>query len=587
MTLLKQLLTFSSTKRLVTLIPRVYIMTETLQLNGKRPTPSTAPPQGPQTKKPKIRKYKAKSVDPTSPLGVLQYEIDDLLKENGLERKDIYNDVNKILNDKEGTVTKLYHRVVSNVSILKLSSSGDGLALVGQPSCGEEKKGKQVAVVPFGLPGDTVNIRVYKTHPYYVECDLLDVIDKGPLRKDELIRDKYFGKVSGSQFEFLSYDDQLDIKRNTIANAYRYFAPRLTLENLVPSIGDTIGSPEQYGYRTKITPHFDLLKKAKGEGIEKERPPLGFNQRGRPTWRKETLELGGHAPILDIESCSLATKILNIGLTNERRRFAKEYKNYKRGATILLRENTILYDSTKNIEEQLGEGSRDDNGNVSYLEVEDKSRGVRLLKTCVTDPKQTVTEYVDGYMFSFTAGEFFQNNNSILPLVTKYVRDNLQIPASDNEKETDNYLVDAYCGCGLFSICCSASVSKVIGVEISAVSVAFAERNAKANNIANCRFIVGKAEKLFESIDTPNDRTSVILDPPRKGCDEVFLKQLAEYYPRRIVYVSCNVHSQARDVEYFLKETENGSHYKIESIRGFDFFPQTHHVESVCVLSRD
>ena len=586
MILLKQLLTFSSSKRLVTFIPRVYIMTETVQSNGKRPTPSTTSPQGPQTKKPKLRKYKAKNVDPTSPLGVLQHEIDDLLKENGLERKDVYNDVNKILNDKEGTITKSYHRVVSNISILKLSSSGDGLALVDQPSC-EEKTKKQVVVVPFGLPGDTVNIRIYKTHPYYVECDLLDVIEKGPLRKDELIRDKYFGKVSGSQFEFLRYDDQLAIKRNTIANAYRYFAPKLTLENLVPSVGDTIGSPKQYGYRTKITPHFDLPKKVKGEGTEKRRPPLGFNQRGRPTWRKETQELGGNAPILDIESCSLATEILNIGLTNERRRFAQEYERYKKGATILLRENTILYDPTRNIDEQLGEGSRDENGNVSYLEVEDKSRGSKLLKTCVTDPKQTVTEYVDGYMFSFTAGEFFQNNNSILPLVTKYVRDNLQIPVPDNKGGTENYLVDAYCGSGLFTICCSASVSKVIGVEISAVSVEFAERNAKANDIANCRFIVGKAEKLFESIDTPNDRTSVILDPPRKGCDEVFLKQLADYYPRRIVYVSCNVHSQARDVEYFLKGTENGSHYKIESIRGFDFFPQTHHVESVCVLSRD
>ena len=189
-----------------------------------------------------------------------------------------------------------------------------------------------------------------------------------------------------------------------------------------------------------------------------------------------------------------------------------------------------------------------------------------------------------GYTFQFSAGEFFQNNNSILPLVTDYVRSNLQI--SNSKPGDPHYLVDAYCGSGLFSITSSKGVDKVIGVEVSADSVSFAERNAKANGVENCKFVVGKAEKIFGSIDTPCERTSVILDPPRKGCDDIFLKQLAEYNPARIVYISCNVHSQARDVEYFLKETENGKSYKIESLRGFDFFPQTHHVESVCVLTR-
>ncbi|CAI4045533.1 hypothetical protein N7582_003582 [Saccharomyces uvarum] len=537
-----------------------------------------------KTKKPKLRKYKAKKVDPTSPMGVLEFEIDHLLKSQNLSRDQVLNDVNAILNDTskvDGPITVQYHREVKNVKVLDITSNGNGLALIANPVKTEKK---QVVVIPFGLPDDLVNIKVFKTHPFYVESDLLDVVEKSPMRRDDLIKDKYFGKSSGSQLEFLTYDDQLKLKRNTIVNAYKFFAPKLTSEKLLPHFGTTIASPLQFGYRTKITPHFDMPRRKAKELTE--RPPLGFGQKGRPQWRKDTLDVGGHASILDIDECVLATEVLNKGLTNERRKFEKEFKCYKKGATILLRENTTILDPTKPTLEQLTEeGSRDENGDISYVEVEDKEHNVKLAKTCVTNSRQIVTEYVDGYTFNFSAGEFFQNNNAILPVVTKYVRDNLQIPNKDGENEP-RFLVDAYCGSGLFSICSSKGVDKVIGVEISADSVSFAEKNAKANDVENCRFIVGKAEKLFESIDTPNDRTSVILDPPRKGCDELFMKQLAAYNPAKIVYISCNVHSQARDVEYFLKETENGSSYKIESIRGFDFFPQTHHVESVCVMTR-
>lgn len=532
----------------------------------------------PKSKRPKLKKYKAKKADPTSPLGVLQLEIDELLKAESLTREDVSNDMKSILNDKTDEIRSIYHREVTHVKILKLTSSGDGLALLYNPT---DLGKKQVCVVPFGLPGDIVRIKVFKTHPSYVESDLLDVLFPSPMRRDDLIKDKYFGKSSGDQFEFLTYEDQLKIKQNTVANAYKFFAPRLMSNGQVPDVGETMASPLQYHYRTKITPHFDMPKRLKQLEI---RPPLGFGQKGRPKWRKDTLTVGGTGPILDIDRCELATDILNIGLTNERQRFDQEFTKYKKGATILLRENTIILDPSKPTEEQLEEGSRDSEGKISYIEMEDSKHGVKLAKTCVTNTRQIVKEYVDGYTFEFSAGEFFQNNNSILPIVTKYVRDNLAIPGS--QPNEPNYLVDAYCGSGLFSICSSPGVSKVTGVEISADSVSFARKNVISNNVKNCEFIVGKAEKLFESIDMPNERTSVILDPPRKGCDEVFMKQLADYYPARIVYISCNVHSQARDLEYFLNDTEKGKDYKIESVRGFDFFPQTHHVESVAVLSR-
>lgn len=560
-------------------VPMSTVASPTTEIHNKRPLAKSAPNSRP--KKPKVKRYKAKKVDPTSPLGVLEFEIDELLGKNGLDREKVRNDVSAILNDLPklgGPITKAYHRVVKEVRILERTSNAEGMALIDNPV---EVGKKQIALIPFGLVGDVVNINVYKTHPFYVESDLLDVIEKSPIRKDELITCKYFGKCSGCQFQFLSYDEQLELKRNTIVNAYTYFAPRLAAENLVQKVESTFGSPLKLGYRTKLTPHFDVPRRRALD----HRPPLGFGQKGKQKWRKETLEAGGHSSILDIEDCPIGTPVVNSGMHNERQRFETTFNNYKKGATILLRENTVLIDGTRGTAEQLKEdGSRDANGNISFVEVEEPKTGTKLVKTCVTNTRQVVREYIDGYTFQFSAGEFFQNNNSILPLVTKYVRENLQIPNS--EPGAPNYLVDAYCGSGLFSICSSKGVAKVIGVEISADSVSFAKTNAENNGIENCKFIVGKAEKLFESIDMPSDRTSVILDPPRKGCDELFLKQLAEYYPARIVYISCNVHSQARDVEYFIKETELGEHYRIESLRGFDFFPQTHHVESICVMSR-
>ncbi|GCE97475.1 tRNA(m5U54)methyltransferase [Zygosaccharomyces mellis] len=547
--------------------------------NNKRHLHESAPNSKP--KKPKLKKYKAKKVDPTAPLGVLEFEIDELLEEHKLNRDLVQNNVSAILNDApklNGPMTRSYHRVVNNVRVLRNTSNGEGMALIENPV---ETGKKQIALIPFGLVGDVVNINVYKTHPYHVETDLLDVLEKSPIRKDELITCKYFGKCSGCQFQFLTYEKQLESKRNTIINAYRYFAPRLIAEKLVQEVGETIGSPLKLGYRTKLTPHFDVPRRKPLIS----RPPLGFGQKGKQKWRKDNLEIGGTGSILDIEECPIGTPAINMGMSNERQKFETNYQNYKKGATILLRENTTILDRSKGTKDQLlDDGSKNDQNEISFVETEDEEKNTKLAKTCVTNTRQIVREYVDGYTFKFSAGEFFQNNNSILPLVTKYVRENLQIPNS--ETDAPNYLVDAYCGSGLFSICSSKGVAKVTGVEISADSVSFAEANAKNNGVKNCNFIVGKAEKLFESIDTPNDRTSVILDPPRKGCDELFMKQLSEYYPARIVYISCNVHSQARDVQYFLKDTERGKNYKVESLRGFDFFPQTHHVESVCVISR-
>lgn len=505
--------------------------------------------------KKKNRKYKPnKNLDPTAPLGVLEFEIKELISRQADQDQTNYsNDVNSLLNN--DLLLPVYHRVVENVEILTLTSNGDGLAIIDNPV---DATRKQVVVVPFGHTGDLVTLRVFKTHPNYVESDLLTIEKSSTERDNSLINCKYFGACSGCQYQHLTYDKQLQLKQNVISNAYLFFAPLLTKQNRLPSISKTEPSPRQYQYRTKLTPHFDVPRK---RPTDYKRPHLGFGSKGRPEWRENIPGQG--QSIIDIEECVIGTPILNQGMQIERSTFEKNFELYKKGATILLREDS---EKVSNLD-------------VDPSEYMTESDGV--VKRYVTKSRQIVKEIIGEYEFEFSAGEFFQNNNSILPLVIDYVSSNLSFT-----EKSDNYLIDAYCGSGLFSITSAHSVTRVVGVEISADSVKFATRNAQLNKITNCSFIVGKAEKIFADIDLPNDETSIILDPPRKGCDEVFLDQLSAFKPRKIVYISCNVHSQLRDVEYFLNKTLNGQGYVVDSIKGFDFFPQTHHVESIAVLSR-
>lgn len=225
----------------------------------------------------------------------------------------------------------------------------------------------------------------------------------------------------------------------------------------------------------------------------------------------------------------------------------------------------------------------------------EKSKGETHI--CVTDHKGKVRERVGDMLFEFGASSFFQNNNAMLPSLVDYVKEAIfpSTPPSDGRKLVPpTHLVDTYCGAGLFSIMLSPSFDHIAGIELSSESIAAATRNAELNGLSKDKisFRTGDAADIFAAVqDFPPSETAVIVDPPRKGCDENFLKQLLSFRSSTVVYVSCNVHTQARDVGFLLKtsgaEVERGektNKYVLESIRGFDLFPQTAHVESVAVL---
>ena len=462
------------------------------------------------------------------------------------------------------------------LEVAELSSTGDGLAL--SPS------GDHVYVVPFSIPGDTVLAKVVqqvKGRPYST-ADFVRVIKPSPKRDDDGIRCKYFSICSGCQLQMLPYEEQLAHKKSIIEKAYRNFSGLDSSQ--VPPIEDTFGSPLQYGYRTKLTPHFDGPGRKDNRNSAKaytEVPPIGFSLKGRNK-------------VMDIESCPIGTDIIQLGLTQERERVARDIATFKNGATILLRETTqrIPNGSKPGTDGNLQQNAQSPvpssvitpQNPLDKPVIRTEFPSYTESKTYTADMKGTSVEYIDDWKFTNQAGAFFQNNNSILSPFTAYIRDR----AIRNEPSSPpvKYLLDAYCGSGLFAITLSSLFLSTLGIDIAPASIVSARANALANNVTNAGFIEADASALFLDVPFPAEQTLVVIDPPRKGASEDFLEQLMRFGPKRVVYVSCNVHTQARDVGVLVRGNEEWR-YRIERVRGFDFFPQTGHVEGVAFLDRE
>ena len=154
--------------------------------------------------------------------------------------------------------------------------------------------------------------------------------------------------------------------------------------------------------------------------------------------------------------------------------------------------------------------------------------------------------------------------------------------ATADSSDIDN-LIDCYCGSGLFAIAGSKSFVNVVGIEVSEVAVKAARANAVLNGCSNVAFHAGTAEEIFGANvkHLPNERTVVVIDPPRAGCDQRFLDQLFAFAPKRLVYVSCDPATQARDAQLIVAQG-----YVVLDVTPFDLFPQTRHIESVMTFAR-
>jgi tRNA/tmRNA/rRNA uracil-C5-methylase (TrmA/RlmC/RlmD family) len=432
------------------------------------------------------------------------------------------------------------YREEIELEISTLTNLGLGLGRISVENQ-KTKVENWVVMVPFALPGERVRARVFRNHKNFSEADFVAVLRPSPQRVAP--RCTLFGRCGGCQYQHLAYAEQLEWKRRQVAELLEHLA------GVGFEVAPVVPSPREFGYRSKITPHFAAPCAAKcGKyqvpGTKFQDDPTSNLEQGTLNKEPGTLNFpigflrqGSRFEIVDVPRCEIATEAINEKLTAVRAGVPARVAagEFTRGATLLL---------------------RDAGGAVT------------------TDYDTVVTEQVGGLKLKFLARDFFQNNPFILPAFAGHVR--AQAAAGGAR-----FLVDAYCGSGLFALSAASAFERVAGIEISDTSVAFARENAAANGIANAVFQAGDAAAIFAGLDFPPGDTVVVIDPPRRGCDESFLRQLFAFGPRSVVYVSCDPATQMRDLVHFF-----AANYELCAVQPFDLFPQTRHLECVITLQR-
>ena len=401
-----------------------------------------------------------------------------------------------------------------------------------------------VVMVPFALPGERIRARVFRNHKNFSEADLVAVLTPSPHRIAP--RCPLFGWCGGCQYQHLTYAEQLRWKRRQVAELLQHLA------GIDYPVAPVIASPRGFGYRSKITPHFAAQKRGKEVASSKSQvpregsvlPSIGF------------LRQSSRFEIVDVPRCEIALEEINQRLAAVRADVQAKILAgaFPRGATLLLRAagGTVTTDYDAVITEEIPVVGLTEAGH----------------------PGSTTLATPGNLRLRFLARDFFQNNPFLLPAFAGYVRDQAAGGGA-------RFLVDAYCGSGLFALAAAPRFERVAGVEVSESAVAFARENAAANGIGNATFLAGAAAAIFAGLDFPPADTAVVIDPPRKGCDEAFLDQLLAFGPRTVVYVSCDPATQMRDLRGF-----TGAGYALTAVQPFDLFPQTRHLECVVTLLR-
>jgi tRNA (uracil-5-)-methyltransferase len=390
-----------------------------------------------------------------------------------------------------------------------------------------------VIFVPNTIPGELVRVKVYRNYKSYSDADLLQVLEPSPHRVQPVCA--LATLCGGCQYQHMSIHAQREWKTAQVVDVLSRMAG---LDQV--HVRPTVGTEQVWQYRSKITPHYEAPIQIANASFEIQE--IGFKQKNSRR-------------LVDVPYCHIATEAINEKLDHlrhEKRNEALrgELKRSNKGATLLLR---------------------------------DANEGV------ITDNNMYVTTTVAGLTFRFLAGNFFQNNPFMLPVMVNHVVEAATKPSPAGLTMT--HLIDCYCGSGLFGLTTAAHFQQCVGIEVNANAIEEAKINAELNGISNCAFVAASAEAIFESPipvegnglvqDFPRPTTVVVCDPPRKGCSEEFLEQLFVYSPQRVVYMSCDVATQARDVKSMV-----AAGYTITSVQPFDLFPQTRHIECLIVLEK-
>ena len=422
-----------------------------------------------------------------------------------------------------------------------------------------------VVFVDASLPGETVEVKIVKQTKSYATGDLITVVKPSPKRVEPFC--PVFGKCGGCAVQHMSYEAQLEFKKDTVEQSLKRLGG---LENL--EVHDTIGMERPYGYRNKV--QYPV-------GSEGGEVKIGF------------YENRSHN-IIDSSCCDIQPEESN-GIRDIVRGFCKgagiSIYDEKTGKGLLrhvmvrkgFKTNELMAVLVINGQKlpnsgQLVETLCRKYENIKSIMLNINTRNTNIIlgdrNICIYG-QEYITDYIGKYRFSISPLSFFQVN----PVQTEILYRKALEYASLTGNET---VFDLYCGIGTISLFLSEKAKRVIGVEVVPDAIEDARKNAALNKITNAEFITGEAEAVIPRLYAEGVRADVVVvDPPRKGCDEVLLNTLVEMQPQRIVYVSCNPSTLARDLKYM-----SGHGFEVKEVQPVDMFPWTGHVESIVLMTK-
>ncbi len=368
----------------------------------------------------------------------------------------------------------------------------------------------------------------------------------------------------GCQFQQLAYNAQLDYKTKKVADAFR----RNKLENI--EVLPTIGAEHPYEYRNKIQvpigrdPHGHIVSGFYRSGTHKIIPVdkcwIEDERAGVIVSKIKSLMKDFHYNPYDEDTRTGLIRHVLI-------RTSKHYDE----VMVTLVTNRDEFKGKNNFVKELVKSCPEIKSVIQNINTRDTNVILGEKERVLFGPK-TIKDSILGVDFLISSKSFFQVNPEQVEKLYKTA-------ISFAELKKDEEIFDAYCGIGTISLCASKHVKKVVGVEIVKDAIVDANKNAKLNNILNAEFMCGDAGiELEKMVQNGVKFSTVFVDPPRKGLDDKFIAKLIELKPQKIVYVSCDPETLARDVKVLSEK------YEILKVQPVDMFPMTFHVESVVKL---
>lgn len=459
--------------------------------------------------------------------------------------------------------------VVENVEITGVAAEGKSIARVDD----------MVVFIPYGAPGDVVNIKLDKKKRSYAEAHIVDLVKPSPDRVTPAC--EHFGVCGGCKWQHIPYESQLRYKRDQVVDALTRIA-----KVEIPEVNPTLGSKETFCYRNKLEYTFSCKCWITFEDLRSGREIADRNA------------LGFHIPgafdkVLDIKKCWLQDDLSNrIRLFVRQYALAKGYEFYDiKAQQGLMRTLMVRIASTgevmlivvfarpeqEKINDLMGAIAAEFPEITSLLYVVNQKVNDTIADQEVITyrGRDYINEEMEGLQFRIGPKSFYQTNSLQAYELYKVARRMACL-------KPDDLVYDLYTGTGTIANFVARQVKKVVGIEYVPEAIADAKLNSEVNGIDNTIFFAGDMKDvLTDGFIAEHGRPDVmIIDPPRAGMHEDVVNVILNARPERIVYVSCNPATQARDLALM------DSLYRVEEVQPVDMFPHTHHVENVVRMTR-